>query len=117
MPRTVLVIDRESQLRNVVAEVMAEDDGSCVTAVDLEAADTLIEMVQLDWIALDLDTADGRAAEWLAKVATARPKLAERTLVVMQPPYQRAVAESLEALGASILMKPLRADRLRIELA
>lgn len=117
MQGTVLVIEGvASDLGDVVAQVLAEDNGSCVVARDLESADTLVETVRLDWIALDLEAVGDRAAAWLSEVARKRPKLAERTLVVMEPPYKRELAESLEALGASILMKPLRADRLRIEL-
>jgi DNA-binding NtrC family response regulator len=115
MPGTVLVIGENSQLGDVISEVIAEGKGSCVVAHDFTSAETLIGAVRLDWIALDLDAADGQAAEWLARVAKSRPELAARTLVAMNPPYQRELAESLEALGASILMKPLRADRLRIE--
>jgi DNA-binding NtrC family response regulator len=116
MQGTVLVIDGNAHIGAVVAEVV-EGRGSCVVAADLDAAETLIENVRLDWIALDLDSARGDAAAWLSRITKSRPELAGRTLVAMEPPYQRALAESLEALGASILMKPLRADRLRIELA
>ena len=117
MQGTVLVIDGgTARLGEVVAQVVAEGIGSCVVASDLETADTLVDSVRLDWIALDLDAAGDRAAEWLSGLASKRPELAARTLVAMEPPYKREIAESLEALGASILMKPLRADRLRIEL-
>lgn len=116
MQGTVLVIDGKAHLGEMVAKMMAEDNGSCVVARDLESAESLIDNVRLDWIAIDLDAAGGQAAEWLSRVAKTRPKLAQRTLVLMEPPYQRELAESLEALGASILMKPLRADRLRLEL-
>ena len=117
MSGTVLVIDGAmTDLGEVVGQVMAEDNGSCVVARDLESAATLIENVRLDWIAIDLDVVGGGAAAWLGEIARTRPELAARTLAVMEPPYKRELAESLEALGASILMKPLRADRLRIEL-
>jgi DNA-binding NtrC family response regulator len=115
MQGTVLVIDGGADLGDVFAQVV-NGNGSCVVARDLDSAATLIDTVRLDWIALDLDAAGDHAAEWLTEIARKRPKLAERTLIAMNPPYKREIAEALEALGASILMKPLRAERLRIEL-
>jgi DNA-binding response OmpR family regulator len=117
MEKSILVIDGTNQLGKIVEE--AADGDSCFVAPDLAAADTFLEAVHFDWIALDLDVAltEGAAASWLGRLSRTRPQLAQRTLVIMGQPYQRALAESLEAFGASVLMKPLRADRLRIEMS
>ena len=105
---TILIVDDESTLRSVFADMMAARGYRCITAANAVDASQLIEanFLQFDMLVTDIKMPGGLDGVGLAKkMRELQPDVA--ILVITGYPESRAMKEA-KAQGYRVLEKPFR---------
>lgn len=102
----VLVVEDESDVAEVIQRGLEELGLHCALAADAEAADELLARGEVDAVTLDLGMPGRGGLDWLESVATARPELARKTVVITGMELCPEKIERLTRCGAGVLAKP-----------
>jgi len=107
-----LVIEDENYLAELLQQVLERLGNTCLLANDAEHADRLLGRHPIDALTLDLGMPGRGGLEWLESVASERPELARRTLVITGMQLEREAVERLARCRAGVLAKPFTLDHL-----
>lgn len=109
----VLVVDDEPYVAELIREVLESEGHECVVAGCTEEADRRVEAGGIEAITLDACMPGRSGIEWLESLASSRPALARRTLVVSGTHLSPRDLERVSRCGAGFLAKPFRLERLK----
>jgi DNA-binding response OmpR family regulator len=109
----ILVVEDESDVAELIRRVLEQLGNRCVVARDAATADRLLDREKVDAVTLDLAMPDRGGLEWLEGIASERPDLARKTLVITGLPLGVESVERLARCGAGVLAKPFGLEALR----
>jgi len=116
----ILVVEDERDVAEVIRRGLEQLGLHCAVAQDTVAADRLLARESVDAVTLDLGIPGRGGLDWLETMATAKPALARRTLVITGMPLRPDRVERLTRCGAGVLAKPFTltglADAVRAQL-
>jgi two-component system response regulator QseB len=107
-----LIVEDESYVAEMLRRALEELGNTCVIAPDADRAHELLADASLDAMTLDLGMPGRAGLSWLEDVATERPDLARRTLVITGRSLEAADVERVTRCGAGVLAKPFTLDGL-----
>ena len=113
---TILVIDDEPDIREMICEMLELAGYRCLEASNSKVADELLETNEVDGVTLDLHMPGRSGIEWLETLESIRPGLARRTLLVTGSQLGPEQIRQLKRCGASLLFKPFDTERLLMEI-
>ena len=102
----ILVIEDELQVAELIRRMLEELGNRCLIARDAATADRMLGHETVDAVTLDLGMPGRSGLDWLEHIATARPDLARRTLVITGRELDALHVERLARCGAGVLAKP-----------
>jgi DNA-binding response OmpR family regulator len=108
----ILVVEDEREVAEVLRRLLESMGNACLLASDAGEADRLLEAEPVDAVTLDLGMPGTGGLEWLEAVATARPHLARKTLVITGQYLAADKVERLARCGAGVLAKPFTFEHL-----
>jgi len=103
---TVLVVDDDISLAELLQDQLEAEGQSCLTARDIEEAEWTMQNVGIDAMAVDLDAPGRNPLEWLEELCLARPDLTKSCIVIAGRELEPEELVRVKALGASVLQKP-----------
>lgn len=103
---TVLVVDDEVTLAELLQDQLEDHGHSCLTARDVDEAEWTLQNVDVDAMAVDLDTGGRPPLEWLEQLGLAQPELTRATVVISGHDPDPEEVLRVRACGATILTKP-----------
>jgi DNA-binding response OmpR family regulator len=110
---TVLVVDHETFLAELVKLALEADGHACFTATSIDEASEILRSVHIDLVTLDL-VMDGRdPLDWLEEILVGHPELAGRVFVLTGRLLEHAEAVRVQASGARVIQKPFTLHQLR----
>lgn len=109
----ILVIEDELSVAEMICRSLEALGNSCVVAHDADRADDLLRSREVDAVTLDLGMPGRSGLDWLETVASLRPDLARKTLVITGQVLESRAVERLARCGAGLLAKPFTLDHLR----
>jgi DNA-binding response OmpR family regulator len=108
----ILVIEDESHVAELIQRMLEELGNHCVIAPSAHEADRLLHQEQVDAVTLDLGMPGQGGLDWLENMATTRPELARKTLVITGRLLESESVERLARCGAGVLAKPFNMQAL-----
>jgi DNA-binding response OmpR family regulator len=109
----ILVVEDERDVAELIRRMLEQLGNRCIVAGDAAAADRLLDREQVDAVTLDLSMPGRAGLEWLEGIASERPDLARKTLVITGLPLGVESVERLARCGAGVLAKPFGLEALR----
>jgi DNA-binding response OmpR family regulator len=109
---TILVIEDEPYVAELLQETLEGEGNRCILAANADGADRVLAAGPIEAITLDLMIPGRNGLEWLETLASRRPDLARRTLVVTGSALGRIERDRIAAVGSCILPKPFRIEQL-----
>jgi DNA-binding response OmpR family regulator len=109
---TILVVDDEPFLAELVQEILEAKGHRCVLARSAADADGVLAVEAVDGMVMDLHLPGRNGLEWLEETAIARPELARRTLVITGSDLSPETYARTRRCGADLLPKPFRIEDL-----
>lgn len=103
---TVLVVDDDISLAELLQDQLEAEGQSCLTARDVEEAEWTMQNVDIDAMAVDLETPGRNTLEWLLELSLARPDLTRSCILVVGRELEAEELARVRAVGASVLKKP-----------
>jgi DNA-binding response OmpR family regulator len=103
---TVLVVDDQVNVAEVIQDVVEEFGHSCLTARGIDEAEWTLQNVAVDVMVVDLETPGRNPIEWLEDVCLAKPHLARCTVLLSGRDLDPDVMLKIHACGATLLHKP-----------
>jgi len=103
---TVLVVDEAPELAASLQDLVERDGHCCLTACDLEEANWILEMADVDVIVVDVDASGRHPLRWFERLRRRRPRLASRAVFVSGPRLRPEDELRILAYGATIVGKP-----------
>lgn len=117
----ILVVEDELEVAELLRRLLESMGNACLVAGCADEADRLLALERVDAVTLDLGMPGIGGLEWLEMVATARPYLARKTLVITGQHLAADKVERLARCGAGVLAKPFTLahleDAVRAQLA
>ena len=108
----ILVVEDERQVGELIQRALESLGNTCFLARSAHDADLVLEQRQVDGVTLDLGMPDRGGLEWLEAVATSRPELARRTLVITGQVLDGDAVVRVARCGAGVLIKPFTLEGL-----
>jgi DNA-binding response OmpR family regulator len=102
----ILVIEDEGYVAELIRRALESMGNSCLVAPDAANAERLLDQHTVEAVTLDLGIPDQDGLDWLEMVASSRPDLARRTLVITGRVLGSRSIERLARCGAGMLAKP-----------
>ncbi|MCP3980121.1 MAG: response regulator [bacterium] len=102
----ILVVEDEPYVAELIQSALEQLGNNCVVAENADDADELLDETAVDAVTLDLGMPGRGGLEWLEDVASDRPDLARKTLVITGMNLEASLIERLAACGAGLLAKP-----------
>jgi DNA-binding response OmpR family regulator len=109
---TILVVDDEPFLAELVQEILEAKGHRCVLARSAAEADAVLAVEPVDGMVVDLHMPGRNGLEWLEEIALARPELAHATLVITGSDLSPETYARTRRCGADLLPKPFRIEDL-----
>ena len=109
---TILVVDDEPFLAELVQEILEAKGHRCVLARGAAEADAVLAVEPVDGMVVDLHMPGRNGLEWLEEVALARPDLVQSTLVITGSDLSPETYARTRRCGADLLPKPFRIEDL-----
>lgn len=110
---TVLVVDSQSDVAELVQLLLEEEGHGCLIAKDLEEAEMTVQMASVDAMALALDLPGRDPLDWLEVLCLSRPELAKRTIVIAGRDLTAQELLRIQGCGAGVLQKPFQIESFR----
>ncbi len=104
---TVLVVEDEPEVAEVILEALTRSGCRCVHARDAEEADRALAEQPVEAVTLDLCMPGRGGLEWLEATLTTRPDVGRRTVVVTGTLLDEAARRRVMRCGAALLQKPV----------
>lgn len=114
---TVLVIDDDPNVTEMIRDALESNGYRCLVASSAEEADARLAGNEIDGVTLDLRMPGRSGLEWLETLENVRPGLARKTLLVTGAQLAPDQLRQLRHCGATLLFKPFCIERLLVELA
>jgi len=108
----ILIIEDESYVADMLRRALEELGNECLWAHDATTAQEMIDEHPVEALTLDLGMPGASGLDWLESVATSRPELAARTLVITGQTLEPEAVQRLARCGAGVLAKPFTLDHL-----
>jgi two-component system KDP operon response regulator KdpE len=99
-------VEDEPLVADLIKRLLEDLGNSCLVAPDTDHADRVLEQSAVDAVTLDLGVPGRGGLEWLERVATCRPELARRTLIITGLELEPATVVQVARCGAGLLAKP-----------
>jgi len=109
---TILVVDDEPFLAELVQEILEAKGHRCVLARTAAEADAVLAVEAVDGMVVDLHMPGRNGLEWLEEIALTHPGLAESTLVITGSDLSPETYARTRRCGADLLPKPFRIEDL-----
>jgi DNA-binding response OmpR family regulator len=103
---TILVVDDEIALSEILQDQFEDGGNSCLTAKDIDEAEWMLLNVQVDVLVVDLETPGRGVMEWLQELCLARPALTRSTVVISGRDLSTDEMLIIQGCGATVLRKP-----------
>lgn len=103
---TVLVVDDEVGVAELIQDQLEDEGHSCLTARDVEEAEWTIKAVEVHAMALDIEMPGTAPLDWLESLCLSGHELTRRTVVIAGRELTRDELTRIRACGATVLHKP-----------
>ena len=108
----ILIVEDESYVAEMLCRALEQFGNECHFAYDASAAQEMLEEHEIEALTLDLGLPGANGLDWLETVASTRPDLAARTLVITGQTLAPKDVQRLARCGAGVLAKPFTLDHL-----
>jgi DNA-binding response OmpR family regulator len=108
----ILIVEDEAYVAEMLRRGLEELGNTCLLAHDVNTAQELLEAHPVDALTVDLVMPGPNGLDWLETVASTRPELAAKTLVITGQPLDSTAVERVARCGAGVLAKPFTMDHL-----
>jgi DNA-binding response OmpR family regulator len=108
----ILIVEDETYVAEMLRRALEQLGNSCFLAHDAQSAQAMIDEHSVEGLTLDLGMPGPNGLDWLEAVASIRPDLAARTLVITGQALDAESVERLARCGAGLLAKPFTLDNL-----
>jgi DNA-binding response OmpR family regulator len=108
----ILIVEDESYVAEMLRRALEELGNECLLAFDATTAQEMLDEHEVEALTLDLGMPGPSGLDWLENLATTRPELAARTLVITGQTLDPDAAQRLARCGAGLLAKPFTLDHL-----
>jgi len=102
----VLIVEDEREVAELIRESLERLGYESHIASDATEADRALRETHADAVTLDLGMPGRSGVDWLEEIATERPDLARRTVVITGMDLEPELVERVAQCGAGILAKP-----------
>jgi two-component system OmpR family response regulator len=102
----ILIVEDEPLIADLLSRALEQLGNSCLVARDTDSADEALRRHPVEAVTLDLSMPGRTGLEWLETMATYRPALARRTLVITGQHLEPELVQRLARCGAGVLAKP-----------
>ena len=109
---TILIVDDDSDVADLIQEVLLAHGYRCLRAGNADEADRLLAAEHVDGLTLDMRMPGRSGLEWLDSLAISQPDLARRTLLITGSYLRNEECCRLKGYGAELLFKPFDNDRM-----
>ena len=108
----ILIVEDETYVAEMLRRALEELGNECLLAHDATSAQKMLEEHEIEALTLDLGMPGPDGLDWLETVATRRPDLAAKTLVITGQTLAPEAVKRLARCGAGVLAKPFTLDHL-----
>jgi DNA-binding response OmpR family regulator len=109
---TILVVDDEPFLAELVQEILQAKGHRCVLARSAAEADAVLEVEPVDGMVVDMHMPGRNGLDWLEDIARLHTDLVKKTLVITGSDLSPETYARTRKLGADLLPKPFRIEDL-----
>lgn len=109
---TILVVDDEPFLAELVQEILEAKGHRCVLARSADEADAVLAVEAINGMVVDLHMPGRNGLEWLEQISLLNSELVQRTLVITGSDLSPETYARARRCGADLLPKPFRIEDL-----